>query len=75
MDAFAVVRLVAGAGFLAVAAALDVRSRRVKVPLWIAMGTAGLALLAIELAWTGAVMNDWLLLGCAAILFYAVVCG
>ena len=75
MDAFAVARLVAGAGFLAVAATLDVRSRRVRDPLWIAMGTAGLALLAVELAWTGAVVNDWLLWGSAAILFYAVFYG
>ncbi len=75
MDAFAVARLVAGAGFLAVAGTLDVRSRRVRDPLWIAMGTAGLALLAVELAWTGAVVNDWLLVGCAAILFYAVFYG
>ena len=75
MDAFAAARLVAGAGFLAVAANLDLRTRRVRDPLWIAMGTVGLALLAVELTWTGAVVNHWLLLGSAAILFYAVFFG
>jgi preflagellin peptidase FlaK len=75
VDAFAVARFVIGVGFLGVAAFLDVRTRRVRDPLWIAMGTMGLALLAVELAWTNGVMNDWLLLGSAAILFYAVFFG
>ncbi len=75
MDAFAVARLVAGAGFLAVAATLDVRTRRVRDALWIGMGTVGLAILAIELTWTSAVVNSWLLLGSATVLFYAVFYG
>src|SRR5213079_3749363 len=42
MDGFAVTRLVIGAGFLLVAAAADVRTRRVPDPLWIGLGSIGL---------------------------------
>lgn len=75
MDAFAVARLVLGAGFLAVAAFLDVRTRRVRDLLWVALGTAGSALLAIELVAENATPNEWLLLGSGAILYYAVFYG
>lgn len=75
MDAFAIARLAVGTGFLSVAAFLDVRTRRVRDPLWIALGTAGLAILALQLTVTFALLNDWLLLGSAAILFYAVFYG
>lgn len=75
MDAFAAVRLVAGAAFLAVAAASDVRTRRVRDPLWIAMGTSGLLLLAAEIALSYWYWNDWLYLLSAALLFTAVFYG
>ncbi len=42
-------RLVAGAAFLGAAAVSDWRTRIVKDPLWIAMGTLGLALFALDL--------------------------
>ena len=75
MDAFAVARLVLGAGFLAVAAFLDVRTRRVRDLLWIAFGTVGLLVLALDIATSFYAANHWLLLGSAAILFYAVFYG
>lgn len=75
MDPFALARLVVGAGFLAVAAASDLRTRRVRDPLWIALGTVGLFLLAVEVALSYWYWNDWLLLACAAILFYAIFFG
>lgn len=75
MDVFAAVRLAGGAAVLAVAAASDVRTRHVRDRWWIILGTAGLLLLAAELAATYAAVNHWLLLGSAAILFYAVFYG
>ncbi len=75
VDAFAIARLVVGAAFLAVAATSDVRTRRVRDPWWIALGTAGLFLLALEIALSYWFWNDWLLLLSAAILFYAVFFG
>lgn len=75
MDAFAATRLVVGAGFLTVAAFLDVRDRRVADPLWIAMGTVGLLGLALDIATTYYWWNQWLLAGSAALLFYAVFYG
>jgi preflagellin peptidase FlaK len=75
VDAFAIARLVVGATFLSVAAFFDVRTRRVQDPLWVALGTLGLAILAIELVTTAAPANEWLLLVSAAILFYAVFYG
>lgn len=75
MDAFAAVRLVAAAAFLAVGAASDVRTRRVRDPLWIAMGTAGLLLLGAEIVLSYWYWDDWLLLVSAALLFYAVFYG
>ena len=75
MDAFAAARLAVGAGFLAYAAASDVRTRRVHDPVWIALGTIGLVLLAVEIATSYWWVNDWLYLFSAAILFYAVFYG
>ncbi len=76
MDAFAAARLVLGVGFLAAAATADVRTRRVRDPLWVALGTTGLVLLAVDIATsTWNYWNDWLFLGSAAILFFAVFYG
>ena len=75
MDAFAIARLVIGAGFLAVAALSDVRTRRVRDPIWVALGTVGLLLLAVEIGTSYWFWNEWLLLASAAILFYAVFYG
>ncbi len=75
MDLFAAVRLAAGTAGLAVAAASDVRTRRVRDPVWIALGTLGLVVLAIELALGNGTVSDWLLLGSAAVFFAAVFFG
>ncbi len=80
MDAFAVARLLVGGGFLLVAAVLDVRTRRVRDRVWIALGTAGLGLLVLNLAlWDASIFfwvpNDWLMVLSGAILFYAVFFG
>ncbi len=75
MDGFALARLVAGAGFLAMGAASDLRTRHVRDPLWVAMGSAGLVLLAIQVASSYSYWNDWLYLVSAGILFYAVFYG
>ena len=75
MDAFAATRLAAGTAFLAVAAASDVRTRRVRNPLWIGLGTVGLVLLAVELLVESAPWPAWSLAGSAALLFYAVFFG
>src|SRR3989442_848718 len=75
VDAFAATRLAAGVGFLVVAAASDLRSRRVRDPLWISLGTAGLMILAAQIAFQGLAWPAWLLLVSAAIFFYAVFFG
>lgn len=75
MDAFAAARLVVGAGFLAVAAVSDLRTRRVRDELWVAMGTIGLVLLAIDIVNSYWWVNDWFYFGSAAILFYSVFYG
>ena len=75
MDAFAATRLAAGVGFLVVAAASDLRSRRVRDPLWISLGTAGLMILAAQIAFQGWAWPAWLLLVSAAIMFYAIFFG
>jgi len=75
VDAFAVARLVIGAGFLCAAAFLDIRTRRVRDPWWVGLGTAGLLILALDILSTQGALNHWLLLGSAAILFYAVFYG
>src|SRR5437899_7644111 len=75
MDAFAATRLAIGAGFLVVAAASDLRTRRVSNRLWIAMGTLGLIILAMELLIESAPWPMWSLEGSAALLFYAIFFG
>lgn len=75
MDAFAAARFAIGTGFLAVAAAEDVRSRRVRDPLWVVLGTVGLALLVVELAMDSAGLDRYGLVAAAAILFYAIFYG
>ncbi len=75
MDAFAAARLVLGTGFLAVAAASDVRTRRVRDPLWVVMGAVGLGVLAVQLVASNVPVNFWLFAGSGAILFFAVFYG
>lgn len=75
MDAFAATRLAVGAGFLLAAAASDVRTRKVRHALWVALGTIGLLLLGAELALGNAGIERFALLPATAILFYAVFFG
>lgn len=75
MDAFAATRFAVGTGFLVVAAASDLRTRRVRDPLWIALGTIGLVILGEQMFVGGAPWPAWSLMGSAAVLFYAVFFG
>ena len=75
MDAFAATRFAVGAGCLLVAATSDVRTRRVRDPLWIGLGTFGLVLLGSQLVGAESPWTAWSLVGSAAILFYAVFLG
>ena len=75
MDAFAATRLAAGTAFLVVAAASDLRTRRVRDPLWTGLGTLGLAILAAQLVVESAPWPAWSFAGSAALLFYAVFFG
>lgn len=75
MDLFAATRLAIGAGFLLVAAQSDLRTRRVGDRLWIALGTIGLIILAIELVSHNAAWPLWSVTASGAILFYAVFFG
>ncbi len=75
MDAFAAARLAIGTVFLAVAAAGDVRSRRVRDPLWVVLGTLGLVLLVVELAMGSAEQDRYGLVAATAVLFYAIFYG
>ena len=68
-------RLAVGAGFLAVAAASDVRTRRVRDPVWVALGTVGLALTALELANAASGPEGYALVAATAILFFAIFYG
>ena len=75
MDAFAATRLAAGTAFLVVAAASDLRTRRVRDPLWIVLGTLGLVVLASQLLVESAPWSAWSFAASAALLFYAVFFG
>ena len=75
MDAFAAARLAVGAGFLAYAAASDVRTRRVHDPVWIALGTIGLVLLLVQVGIDGGGAGLYAVVGPTAILFYAIFYG
>src|SRR5207245_1136009 len=63
------------AAFLLVAAASDFRTRRVRDPLWIGLGTLGLVVLASQLVVESAPWSAWSFAGSAALLFYAVFFG
>src|SRR5204862_8154509 len=73
MDGFAVTRLVIGAGFLLVAAAADVRTRKVPDPLWIGLGSIGLVVLAVELIQDQIEADAWALLGSDGLLLSAIL--
>lgn len=75
VDAFAATRLAIGAGFLIFAAASDVRTLKVRDPVWIALGSIGLAILAVQLASEQAALDGFALLGSSAILFYTIFFG
>jgi preflagellin peptidase FlaK len=79
VDAFAATRLAVGAGFLLVAAGSDVRTRTVRDPIWVALGSIGLLLLAVQLVVQPVVQpfdgGAWALLGSAALLFFAIFFG
>jgi len=75
VDAFAATRFAVGAGCLVVAATSDLRTRRVRDPLWIGLGTFGLIVLGAQLVGAGSPWTVWSLVGSAAILFYAVFLG
>lgn len=75
MDVYAAARLIVGAGVLLVAAASDVRTRRVPDPLWVALGSVGLGVLVVELLLDNAGLARVALVPATAILFYAVFYG
>lgn len=75
VDAFAAARLAVGAGFLAFAATSDIRTRRVHDPVWIALGTIGLAVLLLELGLDSEGLGPYALVAVTAILFYAIFYG
>jgi len=75
VDAFAATRLAIGTAFLLVAALSDVRTRKVRDPLWISLGSIGLLLLAVQLSLEPSDFATPALLGSSAILFYAIFLG
>lgn len=75
MDPFAATRLAVGVGFFLTAAAFDVRTRRVRDPIWVLLGSVGLAIAAVELASRAEPLAAWSLLGSGALLFFAVFYG
>lgn len=75
MDAFAATRIVVGTAFLAFAAASDFRSRTVRNPVWIGLGTVGLGLAAVEAALQGSLPERLVLLGATAALFASIFVG
>jgi len=75
VDVFAATRLAIGTGCLLVAAASDLRTRRVRDPLWVGLGTIGLVLLAVELIVRPAPWPLWSIAGSGAVLFYSIFFG
>ncbi|HEY7587160.1 MAG TPA: A24 family peptidase C-terminal domain-containing protein [Thermoplasmata archaeon] len=75
MDSFAAARLALATGGLLFAAIADVRTRRVRDPLWVLLGTAGLVLLAIETYDDRQLFERYAMLAAMAILFYAIFYG
>ncbi len=84
VDAFAATRLAAGTACLLFAAASDLRTRRVTDRLWIVIGSFGLLLLCVQLSIvsvSGTLSANvpppevLALVGCSAILFYAIFFG
>lgn len=68
-------RFVVGMSFLALAAASDVRTRRVANRVWVAMGSVGLVVLAVQIAAEGDSPAMYLALIPAAALFFTVFYG
>lgn len=75
MDAYAAARLLVGTAILSLAAFSDVRTRRVRDPLWVALGTLGLVIVSAELLMEGTSLARLALLPATAILFYTVFYG
>jgi len=75
VDEFATARLAIGSGFLLVAAIADLRTRKVRDTVWIALGSIGIVVLAVQLVLQPTDLAAWSLLGSAAILFYAIFFG
>jgi preflagellin peptidase FlaK len=75
VDAFAATRFAVGTAVLLAAAASDVRTRKVSDRWWIALGSLGLVLLAIQLVVERRDPAAAALLGSAALLFYAIFFG
>lgn len=68
-------RIVVGLGFLLPAAAMDLRTRRVKDAVWIAFGALALVLVEIDLITANAPGSVHLVSGAAAILYFGVFFG
>jgi len=75
VDPLTAARFGIGVAALAFAAVSDVRTRRVRDPLWLVLGTAGLGLLLIELATDGADALVYPFIAGTAILFYGIFFG
>jgi preflagellin peptidase FlaK len=75
VDAFAIARLAVGGAVLFVAAVSDVRTRTVPDRLWIALGSIGLVVLAVQIVQDQIEADAWALLGSSAILFFAIFYG
>jgi preflagellin peptidase FlaK len=84
VDAFAATRLAAGTACLLFAAGSDLRTRRVTDRLWVAIGSFGLLLLCVQtsiVSGSGTLIANippsevLALVGCSAILFYAIFFG
>lgn len=68
-------RVVVGLGFLLLAAAMDVRTRRVKDPVWVAFGGIALAIVEVDLVSQAAPWFLHLVVGATAILYFGVFFG